>query len=125
MAARRRPDRPSQPELDFRGATSKARKRRKQLKRHVGRAERIRTEGLGVRDVPCPHCGAPPFLSVRRGLDYQCRTPGGLRTHGRTLPSGEYHRRRHEEAELTRREILDRGEEARRELQSTEIGEVR
>ncbi len=112
------PDPALQPELDFRGASSKARKRRKRLKRDVARAERVRTEGLRVRDVPCPHCGAPPFLSVKRGTEYECRTPGGPRTHGRSLPSGEYHKRRREAAERLRREILDRGEEARRELQS-------
>ena len=107
-----------QPELDFLGAASKARKRRKRLKRNVARAERVRREGLRVRDVPCPHCGAPPFRSVKRGGEHDCRTPGGLRTHGRTLPGGEYHKSRHEAAERLMREILDWGEEARRELQS-------
>lgn len=118
MAARRRPDPALQPELDFRGAASKARKRRKRLKRDVARAERIRREGLGPRGVRCPHCGAPPFLSVKRGGEADCRTPGGFRTHGRRLPGGEYHKRRVEEAERLEQEILRRGDEARQKLES-------
>ncbi len=54
MPAGNLPARPSQPELDFRGAASKARKRHKQLKRHVARAARIEREGVGPRDVACP-----------------------------------------------------------------------
>ena len=107
----------TQPELDFLGPASKARKRRKRLKRDVARAERVRREGLRVRDVPCSHCGAPAFRSVRRGGEPDCRTPGGLRTHGRMLPGGEYHKARREAAERLRQQVLDRGEEARRELQ--------
>lgn len=114
-----RPDPAVQPELDFCGAASKARKRRKRLKRDVARAERVRREGLRVRDVPCPRCGAPAFRSVRRGGEHDCRTPGGLRTHGRTLPGGEHHKARREAAGRLKREILDRGERAREELQST------
>ena len=120
MSPERRPDRAAQPELDFRGATSKARKSLKRLKRDVARAERLRREGLRVRDVPCPHCGAPAFRSVKRGGEHDCRTPGGHRTHARTLPGGQYHKARREAAGRLKREILDRGEQARRELQSTE-----
>ena len=115
MVPQGRTDPATQPELDFLGPASKARKR---LKRDVARAERVRREGLRVRDVPCPHCGAPPFRSVKCGGEHDCRTPGGLRTHGRSLPGGEYHKSRREAAERLMREILDRGEEARRELQS-------
>ena len=124
MARPRRPDPAAQPELDFRGAASKARKRRKRLKRDVARVERVRREGLRVRDVPCPHCGAPPFLSLKRGGEHDCRTPGGLRTHGRTLPGGEHHKARHEAAGRLKQEILDRGERAREELHPTETREA-
>ena len=61
MVPQGRTDPATQPELDFRGAASNARKRRKRLKRDVSRAERIRREGLRVRVVSCPHCGAPRF----------------------------------------------------------------
>lgn len=74
MASPRQPGPAFQPELDFRGVASKARKLRKRLKRDIARADRIRREGLGPRGVQCPHCGAPPFLSVKRGGEYDCRT---------------------------------------------------
>ena len=61
---------------------------------------------------------------MKRGGEHDCRTPGGLRAHGRSLPGGEYHKRRHETAERLKREILDRGERARQELQSTEVREA-
>lgn len=93
-----RPDPAAQPELDFRGAAFKARKRRKRPKRDVAHAERVRGEGLRVRDVPCPHCEAPPFRSVKRGGEHDCRSPDGFRTHGRTLPGAEHHKARHEAA---------------------------
>ena len=119
-----RPGPAAQPELDFRGAASKARQRRKRLKRDMARAERVRREGLRVRDVPCPHCGAPAFRSVKRGGEHDCSTPGGLRTHGRTLPGSQYHNARHEAAGRLKQEILDRGEQAWRELQSTDFREA-
>ena len=114
------PDPVAQPELDFRGAVSKARKRLKRLKRDIARAERVQREGLRARYAPCPHYGAPAFRSVKRGGEHDCRTPGGLRTHGRTLSGGGYHKARREVAGRLKKEILDRGKRARRELQSTE-----
>ncbi len=59
--------------------------------------------------------GAPPIVFVKRDPGH-CRTPGGLRSAGRPLQSGSYHRAREEAAARLQEEILRRGEEARREL---------
>lgn len=107
------PAAPSQPELAW--AYAAERKRVKRLNRAVARAERVRSEGLGPRDVPCPHCGAPPFVSVKRDPGY-CRTPGGPRSCGGPLPHHADHKARHEAAAAKKRAILAAGEAARREL---------
>ncbi len=117
MRGEDRPDPPTRPELDFRGAASKARKRRKELKRRVARAARIEREGLGPRAVRCPRCGAPPFVSVKRDPGY-CTTPGGLRSLGGPLPHHANHKAREEEAARQKTAIILAGEQAEEELRS-------
>ena len=96
--------------------TPKERKRVKALKRCVARAERIKKDGLQPHDVRCPHCGAPPFVSVKRDFGY-CRTyVGGSIRLWNPLPRHRDHKARVEEAKRQKAEILRRGEEARTEL---------
>lgn len=76
----------------------------------MARAKRIEREGLRPRDVPCPHCGAPAFVSSKRDPGY-CRTP-----QGNPLRGHEDHKKRVEEAARLKARILREGEEARRML---------
>ncbi len=103
----------TQPELPF--VNSAQRKRVSALKRLVARARRVEREGLGPKDVACPHCGAPPFVSVRRDPGH-CRTPGGPRSVGGPLPHHADHKARVQEAASQKTDIIRAGERARQEL---------
>lgn len=105
----------AQPEIPSVNAAE--RKRLKRLKRLVARARRIEREGFGPRDVRCPHCEAPPFVSVRRDPGY-CRTPGGPRSHGGPLPHHADHKAREEEAARQKGAIIRAGDRAAEELRS-------
>ena len=103
--------RPEQPELAW-GYSGEI-KRSKRLKRAVARAERIRTVGLGPRDVACPHCGAPASVSLKR--DYECRSANGPYRRTDNRYSG-YHNARIEAAASLKARIIAEGAEAASQL---------
>lgn len=113
MSSRRHPDQPKLAWAYSTEAYSTEIKRIKRLKRVVARAGRIRLQGLGPRDVACPHCGAPAFLSLKR--DYECRGGKGPYRRTNNRYSG-YHKTRIEAAESFKARILGEGAVAASEL---------
>lgn len=98
-------------QLPLSAAGAGRRKRIKELKRRIHRAERRRRAPVDPYEVYCPFCEAPPGNIIKRGSAISCHPQGGL-----SYPQGHHHAGRRELARTLQQEILDAGRAAKEEL---------
>ncbi len=115
----------SHEQLPLAAATSAERKKIKNLKRAIARAERVLNNPPDVTEFDCPHCGAPGGNLRKNGWSYAIyhdpsRPAVGCRPRGKnsqyTLAYGKCHDARHAARAAYLRRIMDDAQRAKEKL---------